>query len=40
MQRWVRGWRVMVLDAGMLVYPAVTVPGVLQHSAAHAAVAG
>uniref|UniRef100_UPI003563EE97 sensor histidine kinase n=1 Tax=Amycolatopsis kentuckyensis TaxID=218823 RepID=UPI003563EE97 len=39
-QRWVRGWRVMVLDAGMLVYPAVTVPGVLQHSTGHAAVAG
>ncbi|SEF21667.1 two-component system, NarL family, sensor histidine kinase DesK [Amycolatopsis pretoriensis] len=40
MQRWVRGWRVLVLDAGMLVYPAVTVPGVLQHSTGHAAIAG
>ncbi|MCR6482485.1 histidine kinase [Amycolatopsis sp. OK19-0408] len=39
-QRWVRGWRVMLLDAGMLVYPAVTVPAVLQHSSGHAAVAG
>src|ERR1044072_1543407 len=35
-----RGWRVMVLDAGMLVYPAVPVPGLLQHSSGHAAVAG
>jgi two-component system, NarL family, sensor histidine kinase DesK len=39
-QRWVRGWRVMLLDAGMLVYPAVTVPGVLQNSTGRAAVAG
>ncbi|MEV6446769.1 sensor histidine kinase [Amycolatopsis sp. NPDC051716] len=31
-QRWVRGWRLRLLDAGMLVYPAVTVAGVLQHS--------
>ncbi|GAB3145142.1 sensor histidine kinase [Amycolatopsis stemonae] len=39
-QRWVRGWRLMLLDAGMLVYPAVTVPGVLKYSAGPAAVAG
>ncbi|NBH02443.1 sensor histidine kinase, partial [Amycolatopsis sp. SID8362] len=29
-QRWVRGWRLRLLDAGMLVYPAVTLAGVLQ----------
>ncbi|WIX91129.1 histidine kinase [Amycolatopsis sp. DG1A-15b] len=39
-QRWVRGWRLRLLDAGMLVYPAVTVAGVLQHSAGPAAFAG
>jgi two-component system sensor histidine kinase DesK len=39
-QRWVRGWRLRLLDAGMLVYPAVTVAGVLQHSAGTAALAG
>ncbi|RSD07417.1 sensor histidine kinase [Amycolatopsis eburnea] len=39
-QRWVRGWRLRLLDAGMLVYPAVTLAGVLQHSAGAAAAAG
>ncbi len=39
-QRWVRGWRLRLLDAGMLVYPAVTLAGVLQHSTGTAAVAG
>ncbi|WP_233225819.1 hypothetical protein [Amycolatopsis sp. CA-126428] len=32
MQRWVRGWRLRLLDAGMLVYPAVTAAAVVQHS--------
>ncbi|MFB9685176.1 sensor histidine kinase [Amycolatopsis plumensis] len=31
-QRWVHGWRLRLLDAGMLVYPAVTMASVLQHS--------
>ncbi|MEQ0565543.1 sensor histidine kinase [Amycolatopsis sp. NEAU-NG30] len=39
-QRWVRGWRLRLLDAGMLAYPAVTMAAVLQHSAGPAAVAG
>ncbi|MEA5367835.1 sensor histidine kinase [Amycolatopsis sp., V23-08] len=39
-QRWVHGWRRLVLDAGMLAYPLVTVPGVLAHSSGTAAVAG
>ena len=39
-QRWVRGWRLRLLDAGLLVYPGVTLAGVLQHSAGAAAVAG
>ncbi|MEU0534810.1 sensor histidine kinase [Amycolatopsis tolypomycina] len=39
-QRWVRGWRLRLLDAGLLVYPGVTVAGVLQHSDGAAAVAG
>ncbi|MEU4251356.1 sensor histidine kinase [Amycolatopsis sp. NPDC026612] len=39
-QRWVRGWRLRLLDAGMLVYPAVTVAAVLQHSAGATAVLG
>ncbi|WP_206786269.1 sensor histidine kinase [Amycolatopsis sp. MtRt-6] len=39
-QRWVRGWRLRLLDAGLLVYPGVTLAGVLQHSAGAAAIAG
>jgi two-component system sensor histidine kinase DesK len=39
-QRWVRGWRLMVLDAGMLVYPGVTAAAVLRQSAGTAAAAG
>ncbi|MFG1646383.1 sensor histidine kinase [Amycolatopsis sp. NPDC049252] len=39
-QRWVRGWRRLVLDAGLLAFPIVTVPGVLEHSSGAAAVAG
>jgi two-component system sensor histidine kinase DesK len=39
-QRWVHGWRRLVLDAGLLAFPVVTVPGVLDHSTGHAAVAG
>ncbi|MDX3188786.1 sensor histidine kinase [Streptomyces sp. MN03-5084-2B] len=39
-QRWVHGWRLRLLDAGMLVYPGVTLAGVLQHSAGAAAVTG
>ncbi|RSM44440.1 sensor histidine kinase [Amycolatopsis balhimycina DSM 5908] len=31
-QRWVRGWRLRLLDAGMLVYPAVTAASIPQHS--------
>lgn len=39
-QRWVRGWRLRLLDAGMLVYPGVTVAAVLQNSAGVTAVLG
>jgi two-component system sensor histidine kinase DesK len=39
-QRWVQGWRRLVLDAGLLAFPGVTVPGVLEHSSGRAAVAG
>ncbi|WP_214411946.1 sensor histidine kinase [Sphaerisporangium fuscum] len=38
--RWVRGWRRMVLAAGMFVYPVVTAVGVAQNSAGAGAVAG
>ncbi|WP_233223886.1 sensor histidine kinase [Amycolatopsis sp. CA-128772] len=39
-QRWVRGWRLRLLDGGMLVYPAVTGAAVLQHATGAAAVPG
>ncbi|HEY3470161.1 MAG TPA: sensor histidine kinase [Amycolatopsis sp.] len=39
-QRWVRGWRLRLLDAGLLVYPAVTVAAVLQHATGPTAVVG
>jgi len=39
-QRWVRGWRRLLLDAGLLAFPGVTVPGVLEYSHGSAAVAG
>jgi two-component system sensor histidine kinase DesK len=39
-QRWVRGWRLMVLDAGMLVYPALTLAEVVQQAHGGVAVAG
>ncbi|WP_410620886.1 sensor histidine kinase [Amycolatopsis sp. cmx-8-4] len=39
-QRWVHGWRRLVLDAGLLAFPIVTVPAVLEHSSGAAAVAG
>ncbi|WP_410670332.1 sensor histidine kinase [Amycolatopsis sp. cmx-4-68] len=39
-QRWVRGWRLLVLDAGMLVYPALTLAEVVQQARGGAAVAG
>ncbi|SFW83056.1 sensor histidine kinase [Amycolatopsis australiensis] len=39
-QRWVRGRRRMVLDAGMLVYPALTLAEVLRQRSGAAAVAG
>jgi two-component system sensor histidine kinase DesK len=39
-QRWVLGWRRSVMDAGLLVYPLVTVAGILQYSSGRGAVVG